>query len=337
METSRILVAPGLRTVARPSWRAGLVTALSIVVGQPRLWLFGTLGFCLRGGLLVLTLPIIALPTQVETRLLIGNYLGSTGFSSGFWGFLALVATAAAVVTVTVLVVLARVELSAFETLIDADETTNHPAFQPTGLEVGARRRLFVRLLGVQVLTFIALVACATPVAWAVAQRSFDEITRPSSSAPIYGRILGGIGEPLFLFLVALVVIEMLSALTSRELLARAIGWQEPGATRRLWLLPALASAVARPFRSPLRTVGTAAISWGVTAAALIPAVWAIGLAWDSVRGAFLTSVSFSDFGDDIGMILVALGLSAAFVLGMCVAGFASALRAALWSVDRLH
>ncbi len=294
-------------------------------------------GFSLRGGVLLLTLPVMVVPTQVEARLLIGDYLGSTGFSTGFWVFLAIFSAAAAVVTVAVLLVLARVELSAFHTLIEGLDTEHHTAFRPPRPEGWARRSLFIRLFEVQVVTFIALLACAAPLAWAVAQKSFDEISRPSSSAPIYGRVLGGVGEQLFLFLVALVMIEMLSALTSRELLARAVGWRENAARRRLWVLPALAAAAARPFRSPLRTVGTAAISWAATAAVLLPALWAIGLAWGAVRGAFLTSVSFSDLGDDIGMVLVAVGLSAAFVIGIALAGYASALRAALWSVDRLR
>ena len=294
-------------------------------------------GFCLRGGVVLLALPIIVLPTQVEARLLIGDYLGSTGFSPSFWVFLAILAMVASVVTVCVLLVLARVELSAFRTLIDDPETAGHTGFRPAHPTGSARGRLYMRLFGVQVLTFLALLACAAPVAFAVVQKSFDEITRPTSSAPIYGRVLAGVGEQLFLFLVALVVIEMVSALTSRELLVRAVGWRESARSRRFWLLPALAAAAVRPFRSPLRAVGTAAISWALTAAVLVPAVWVIGLAWGAVRGAFLTSVSFSDLGDDIGMVVVALGLSAAFTLGIAGAGYASALRAALWSVDRLR
>lgn len=337
MESSRILAAPGLRTLARPGWRAGLATALSVVVGQPRLWLLGMVGFCLRGGILLLALPIIILPTQVEARLLIGNYLGSTGFSTGFWGFLAVIAIVAALVTVAVLVVLARVELAAFETLIDDEATADHTSFQPAYPIAHARRRLFVRVFEVQVLSFVALMACAAPVAWAVARRSFAEIARPTSSAPIYDRVVGAVGEPLFLFLVALVVIEMLSALTIRELLMRGVGWRANATSRRLWLLPALASAVTNTFRSPLRTVGSAAFCWAASTLALLPALWAIGLAWGAVRGAFLTSVSFSDAGDNMGMVIVALGLTAAFVIGICLAGFASAVRAALWSVDRLR
>ncbi len=337
MESSRILVEPGLRTLARPGWRAGLAIALSAVASKPDLWLHGMIGFCLRGGVLLLTLPIIVLPTQVEARLLIGSYLGSTGFSPAFFGLIAAAAVVATGLTVCLLLVLARSELASFERLIEDQDAADMADLRPFDRSASGRARLLVPLFGVQVLAFVVLLAAAAPVAWAAAQTSFDEITRPSSSAPIYERVLGQIGGPLFIFLTALVVIEMVSALASRELLVRAFGWRGVPSKGRLWLLPAFVAAVIRPFRSPIRTVGTAAISWAVTVAVLVPAVWAITIAWAAVRGAYLTSVSLSDISADIGMIVAALGLSAAFVLAIALAGFASALRGALWSVDRLR
>lgn len=338
MESSRIiLVAPGLRTLARPGWRAGLATALAAVAGQPHLWLLGMVGFLLRGGVLLLAVPIVVLPTQVEARLLIGNYLGSTGFTAGFWVLLAGVAVFAAVISVAVLLVLAWSELCACERLMEDPETAAHAASEPIALSRAARNRLVLRLFGVQALTFVALLASAAPIASAVGQTAFAEIVRPSSSSSIYERVLGGVGEPLFLFLLALVLIEMVSALTTRELLFRATGRRGHPGSRRLWLLPAIGSALARPVISPVRTLGTAALGWVATAAVLAPAFWALSIAWQAVRGAFLTSVGFSDGAEVLGMALVALAMSAAFILAIALAGFASALRGALWSVERLR
>ncbi len=145
------------------------------------------------------------------------------------------------------------------------------------------------------------------------------------------------VGEQLFFFLIALVVIEMISSLTSRELLVRAFGWRERGSSRRLWLIPALAAAAKYPFRSPVRALGTSVVAWTLSVVVVISSVWALSIAWTAVRGAFLTSVSFSDVSEDAAMLLAALGLSTVFVLAICLTGFASALRAALWSVDRLR
>jgi hypothetical protein len=168
-------------------------------------------------------------------------------------------------------------------------------------------------------------------------QTSYDEVTRPTSAAPTYERVLGTVGELLFFFLIALIVIEMISSLTSRELLVRAFGWREQGSSRRLWLIPAIAAAVTYPFRSPVRSLGTSVVAWALSAVVVISSVWVLSVAWSAVRGAFLTSVSYSDVSEDAGMLLAALGLSTVFVLAICLTGFASALRAALWSVDRLR
>lgn len=337
MEFSRILAAPGLRTLARSGWRARLRTALAVVAGRPQLWLLGMVGFLLRGGVVFLLVPIVALPTQVEARLMIGDYLGSTGFTGTFWGLLAAAAVFGALFVGAVLWVLACTELAAFARLMRDPEMAEQQAFAPSPLARGARHALLLRLFGIQVLSFVALVVAASPVASAVGQKAFGEIVRPSSSSSIYARVLGGVGEPLFFFLVALIVIEMVSALATRELLVRATGWRGRRGSGRLWVLPAVGSALAHPIVSPLRTMGTAAIGWAATAVVLIPALWAITISWQAVRAAFLTSVGLSDTSGVLGMLVVALVFSGTFVLSIVLAGFASAVRAALWNVERLR
>lgn len=301
-----------------------MASVVGTVEAQPRLWIYGTLGFALRGGVLLLVLPIIALPTQVEVRGILGNNLGSTGFSDGFWGLVAGVAIATTVVVAVIVLLLAGLELASFERLIGRLGPTVD------------RRRVLLRLFAAQLLTVTALAACAVPLALAVGHVTYNEIVRPTSGGSIYGRVFAGIGQPLVIFAIALVVIEMLSALTTRELLVRSARDGARGNSARLWLLPALAGAVSRPFRSPVRTVATAAIGWAVTAAVVLPAAWVIGIAWQPVRGAFLQSLSFADVGDDIGMVFVAIGLAGTFGLGMFAAGLGSAVRSALWSQERL-
>jgi hypothetical protein len=314
-----------LRTAAHPGWRQRVSTAFVTVAEQPRLWLYGSLGFMLRGGIILLMLPIVALPTQVEVRGMLGNNLGSTGFSDGFWGLVAVAAVLITVLATLAVLTLAGLELAAFERLVGYRGTS------------AARRQVFLRLFAVQLLSALALLTCAIPLAFAIGQVAYNEIVRPTSSASIYGRVLSGIGQPLYLFAAAVLIVEVVSALTTRELLVRN---EHAGSTdrhARLWLLPAIAAVLMRPLRSPVRTLATAAAGWALTALALAPAVLAIGLAWQLVRGTFLESLSFADLGDDLGMILMAVGLAAAFALGLLLTGFASALRSALWSAERLR
>jgi hypothetical protein len=327
METSRVLAAPGVRTRARPGWSAGLGVALSWVVDRPSLWLFGILGFSLRGGIVLLTLPIIVLPTPVEVRLLLGDYLGTSGFSQRFWTESGVVALVAATSTVVVLLVLARIEIAAFVRLPFVDEGSAHRI----------ARSALVPVLGVQFIAFLGVLLAAAPVARSAIQASYAEIVRPSSAAPIYDRVVGLLGLELLLFAAAIVVIEMASALATREILARSLRATGAAASEPLLLLRSLGSAIGRLARSPIRIVATALFGWLVTAALLAVGLAVVVLAWAGTRSVFLTSVSLADLGDNLGMLLMAVALSAAFTVAVALGGFASALRAATWSVDRLR
>jgi hypothetical protein len=313
-----------MRTAAHPGLKARVALAFSMVMEQPRLWAFGALGFSVRGGIAVLLAPVIVLPTQVEVRALLGNSLGSAGFTVGFWF---LVAGAAAITTALILLVvfgLARLELASFQRL------------DGVGLPQPNRERAMFRLFAVQLLTVIALAAAAVPLALSVGHVAYDEIIRPSSTLPIYSRILSGVTGPLVFFVVAIFVLEALSSIATREVLAHASRLSTSGTRTRTAFLGTLGAALARPLRSPVRTIATAAIAWLATAVALVPAAWLIGLAWRPVRATFLTSLSFGDLHSDLGMYLVAVGLAGAFALALLATGFASALRGALWSVERL-
>ncbi|MDQ3937451.1 MAG: hypothetical protein M3253_02080, partial [Chloroflexota bacterium] len=92
-----MLVVRGLRTAPRASWRSALGSALAVVAGQPSLWLLGALGFAGRGGVLLLAIPMLVLPTPIELRILVGSNLGSGGFSPGFYVVLAVAAAVLAV------------------------------------------------------------------------------------------------------------------------------------------------------------------------------------------------------------------------------------------------
>ena len=327
MESTRILAAPGIRTAVYPGWRARQSLALAAVVDRSSLWLFGVLGFCLRGGIVLLTLPIIVLPTPVEARLLLGDYLGTSGFSQRFWIEAAVFAFAAAVVTLLVLTALAKLEIASFTRLpFVADE-------QPASLG----RSAFLPVLTIQAVGFIAALLCAVPVVRAAIEASYAEIVRPTSSSPIYERVIGSLGPELFVFVCAVAVIEIVSALTTRDVLARRLREGRSGIHDPWVLLRAFASAVGRIFRSPARIIGTALLGWAVTVTLVAPALGVVGLAWAGTRGAFLASVSLADLGDDLGMVLMAVALAAAFVTALALGGFASALRAAAWSVDRLR
>jgi hypothetical protein len=320
LDSAHVLVAPGLRTLPATGLRARLGTALAVVAADPRLWLLGAAGFMLRGGIVVLVAPMLVLPTQVEIRLLLGDYLGTSGFTPSFFGLLIGAAIVAAAILVAIVVILARLELALFDAV-----AANARVDGPARATPASRGALLARLVTVQAWTLIAVIAAALPLAFAIGDSAYAEVIRPTSTAPIYERVLTSVGLPLTAFVVAILVIEALSAVISRRLLA--------GRDRSVGLRRAAAEALRRSLRSPVRTLSTAVSGWLIAIAALAPVVALIVFAWQPVRRAFLSTVSAADVADPRSL-LAAVVLAGTLVVGVAVAGLMSAVRSAIWTVD---
>lgn len=319
MDSSQVLVAPGVRTLPRSGVRARLSNAVAIVAGQPRLWLLGAAGFMLRGGIVVLMAPIMVLPTQVEVRLMLGDYLGTTGFTPAFYGLLLGAAVLAGALLVAIVVILARLELAMFHLI--GDPLTAHDARQP-------RTALVTRMVTVQVWTVIALLLAALPLAFATGEAAYSEVLRPSSSAPILERIFSAVTLPLAVFLVAFGAVEALSAAVSRRLLvahARKVG--------PTGLLRAAAEVSRGISRSPRRWLVASAAGWLIAIAAVVPVVTVVAVTWQPVRRAFLSSVGMADALEP-RTLLAAVVLAGSLAIGLVVIGFASAVRSAVWTLD---
>lgn len=289
-----------------------MASVAALVGRQPYLWLLGALSVALRGGIVLLTLPIIVLPTPVEVRLALGANLGSTGLTPGFWTLVALATAASAVIVVAVLVALAWVERAAYER-VTAGAQSGEPR----------RRGLLGRLFVIQAITLLAIAVCAIPLAAMIGQATYAELLLPSTSASIYLRVIGQVGPALLPFIAAVVVIDTLSAIATRRLLAQ-----------RRSLLAAVAGALVEPLRSPLRTLLTVLAGWSATLAVLAIAWLGLSLAWRATRGSFLAITSVLEPSQLIFPILVALLLAAIFGAGLLSAGIASALRSVLWSLQ---
>ena len=230
------------------------------------LWLLGTLGFALRGGIVLLTLPILVLPTQVEVRLALGGNLGSTGLTAGFWGLVALGSLLTAFAALLVLLLLARVEMASFHRLAVDPESGDMRAWQaPRPMSGGRQRLLFSRIFTIQALALVGLALFALPLAASVGPATLDELLRPTSSATIYVRVLDQLVPQLIVFGIGLVVVEMVSAVATRTLLLHSAGFRNPARRGRQPLIAAVLAGLSGPFRSPLRTLRTSALGWLAT------------------------------------------------------------------------
>lgn len=293
--------AAARRPLPRPL--AVIGAAFDIVAGQPQLWLLGSAAFMLRGGALLLLLPLIIVPTPVEIRLLLGGNLGSEGFSPGLVIGVLGFAVAATLVLMAMLYAVSWLEVWSFQRVAPG----------PLGSAVD-ERKVAARVFSVQAAALSALALAALPLALGAINVAYGEIVRPTGSGPLYDRILGGVQGPLVFLGAALVVIEAVSAIASRRILARDFGLPAAGNGRR-W----------RPL--------VAALGWLVTLAALVPSLWALNLIWQSVK-AGLAGFQAPVFGAVAPAIV---GLAVVYAVTVVLTGFASALRGALWTVQELR
>ena len=275
---------------------------------DPARWLLGTAGFMLRGGVFVLLVPLIALPSPVEIRLLLGEGVGSIGFSTGLIVGILGFAVATTLLVMAALYGVAWLELWAFERArrgaTPLDATVN-------------RRQLVTRVYSVQTAALCVLAVAAVPLALGAINVAYHELVTPTGSGPLYERVLAGVQVQVLLLVVAAVVVEAVSAILTRRVLRRAYGLG-PGGSSRIW----------RP--------AVAALGWLVSLALLAPALWLLGRAWQQVRAALGTASSSG--GPEPAVILsVVLALGAVWAATLVMAGFASALRGALWSMQELR
>jgi hypothetical protein len=313
--------------VAIPGWRAHLGIAVAVILGQPQLWLIGALGFALRGGIILLLLPIFVLPSPVEVRLLLGSSLGSTGLTADFWPIVVFGSAASSVGLIAVLAAIARLEVSAFDKLLRDPETADLRGWRPAPVISRARSRQISRwVFVVQALGLLGIAVSAVPLAAAVGPAILDEIVRPSSGSVIYVRVIDRIAPQILIVGIAVLVIEALSAVATRYVLARGYG---PRRSKRVLRAPAAAATAA--------TVATAATGWIVSLLVLAPAVWALGAVWQTTRASFLATTSVADLLGHPEALLVAALLAAVLLAALLLAGLASAFRSASWSVEMLR
>jgi hypothetical protein len=304
-----------VRTAATPGWRSLVGHALAAPVEQPSLWLLGTLSFILRGGIVVMLLPILVLPTQVEVRLMLGGSLGTTGFTPSFWTILGAATIFSTGLVMAVLYALAQIEIAAFDRLNrDPDFDTDTPARDP-----GARvRDLFV----IDSLTLIALLLAAVPLAAALGQVSFQEVLNPSSSASIFDRIVSQLTAPLVLVAVAFPLIDSISATWVRGLLE---GRKSVGS--------AFVGSVGAIVRRPVWFIANTLVAWAGLGLAVAATYWALSVGWQATRATFLATTSISDMLSSIAPFLVSALLAGVFVCGLAICGYVAGFRNALWTV----
>ena len=322
MGTSRTLAAERVTTGVPGAWRSDIGAVGDTIREHPKLLLIGIIGFALRGGLVLLTVPILVLPTQVEVRLALGGNLGSTGLTGGFYFLVAGLTAMTLAVALVLLYVVARCELAAFSRFVNGPALTPaHPWSAPGRLSTAVARTVTTRLFVIESLALLAILVAAIPLAVSISSETLNEILLPSSTSSIYTRVVGDVLGPLAGWLVALVVIEAVSAIAVRAVLVRPFG---------------LAGHM-RARRHPLLVVGVCICGWLLFVGALAVGVLALNVVWQAVRAVFLATGLSGSVQDIAGALVVALIFGAVFTIALTLSGAVSIVRAGLWTLASLR
>ncbi len=295
-----------------------LVRALLVTLVTPATWVMALAVFLLRGGILLVALPILVLPTPVG----LGNVLSPALSSIAFGSLpieLVVIAAAIGLGSLIWLVVggwiAAMLEAEAVR-IVASDEdlapliATAAQTTQPDG-----------RLVATQVL--IARLVAYLPLAVALSIGSvrlvfvtYRELTSPFDvETPIVLRVLQASPEVVIALVVTWMLGEIVSAAAVRRITLDRIGVARA-------LLGSVRAMVRHPLSSLIRF-------WVPTAVLLLvigPSVLAAGAGWDSVRSIL------GSRPEPAALVLSTVLFIGLWVVGLLLIGVVCAWRAAVWT-----
>lgn len=273
---------------------------------RPSLWIVALCGFLARGGIVLLALPIVPLPSTVG----LATFVGPTSVTAA--GL-----TAESVIRLVVITALAVTWLlagSAIGALTDIALVGD--LAQPADAVPRPRRRLVARLIGLRLVALVPLGLVVAITARPVGELVYQELILPRDvAAPLLLRVVEGAQVQVACLVLAWIAGEVLGGIAVRL----AILEDRPFAR-------AIAGSVVHVVRHPLATIGATVAGLVVLVAAVGPALLATGLAWASLGAAAAGSI---DGPAVVGSTIV---LVAAWVGCAILAALAAAWRGALWT-----
>ncbi len=282
----------------------------------------GMIGFALRGGILLLILPVLILPTAIEVRFLIGGNLNSTGLTGEFYLIIALAGAVTLGLALLILYTLARCELATFTRFVNsAQPSVAHAWLAPGRMSEAEQGRVTSRLFIVETMTLVAILVALLPVAAVLSQSIVAEIVLPSSAESIYVRIFNDAAPMVALFVVLLIVIEAVSAVVVRRVLAGAYGLR----------------AHNRLQRHPLRVIGVCLFGWSLFIGAIAISDVVLSVTWQAVESAFLSTGLSGGLLEIVSALLVALLFGGIFAACLFLCGLVSTVRSGLWTFASLR
>jgi hypothetical protein len=337
------VAASGLDTGAearrRRGLRSALGTALAVVLSDPALWVLGTAGFLARGGWLVFVLPIWTLPSPVAITTLLGaDVLGTGRVSAQLVALLAAGLAVIATALVASAVAAVAVDVAAFEHFVRDPETLElRRGREARQLSPGERIRLILGLVGLLGLLLVPAATAVMATALRMIQAAYQDFLLPGSlDVPLALRVLFSSWAHVAVLVLCLLGGELLASVASRQLLAARFGLGVRVRGRDPMARRSLRGSVAAVSTRALRIAATWMLAWLVTLGLLVPGLGGILLGWAAVRSAFLDADALRDVQGAVAAGPAAVLFVALWCGALLLAGFGSAVRAALWTAESM-
>ncbi len=306
--------------------RGGLIArALLVTLAVPTTWALAVAAFLLRGGFLVVLLPIVVLPSPVGLANILAPMLTDVAFrglSGELVAGLGLVVVVLAACVVVGGLIAALLEAEAIRLAVSADDE-DADAAASAGARPDARSsvtHVAARILGARIVAHLPTVAAMTVGSVVLVTIAYRELTSPVDVAtPIVIRVLRGAPEAVAAVVAIWMLGEILGGIAARRIV-------NGGAGIRLALREACIELIRHPATVLLRSlVPTAAL-----VLVLVPSILAASAAWAIVRIALRSGL------DPMATPAVVLFVGV-WTVGLLLIGITSAWRGAVWSVGYGH
>jgi hypothetical protein len=297
------------------------MAALLVTLATPATWPLALATFLVRGGIVLVLLPVIVLPTTVGLGNLFGPTLTSIAFGS---------------IPVQVIVVAGAVGGFALAWLVvggwlaagleaegarivarDEDGVALGVAGSPPAAVESSSGRVAARILAARLIASVPLVLVLAIGSIRLVFVTYRELTSPIDvSMPITLRVLRGSPEVVVTVVLAWMLAEVVGAVAARRI---TLGDERVG--------EALVGAVSVLVRAPLSALARFVVPTVVLLVILLPAAVATGSAWEAV-GAVLGDVT-----EPLPALLIVVAFVGLWVLGLVLVAVVCAWRAAIWTV----
>jgi hypothetical protein len=323
-------------------WEAGWLAAR-----RASLWVIGLLGFLVRGGLLLLALLVVPVPSPVALSTFIGpDLIDTQALSARFQAELVATAVIATVIVWLALVLSAAADRAAFARMVADPASLGLRAGRTARMPIGrARVWLVMQLALLQAIVLLPAASLALAAAPAVAGVARQEVVLPSRlDVPLFVRVVEGSLGPVVLVVLLLLVGELVYSRLGRELLLRRSGLA-PGDGWRGSLLGAVLLGLARMLRHPLDVALAEVGGWLALGVPLLLALALLATAWPFVETAYLPGPGGNvpltgSFDSLLGLALVVaitLAFVALVIVSLALLGGGAAVRGALLTGGVLH